>query len=717
MTRSLLSTACTLACLATVGSARASAPNFFARRDYSAATSGIAVADTNGDGVPDLIALGTGTITVLLGNGNGTFRAGPKSTVRTGDVFFPLALDLNGDGHADLIFAGQSSFAGYSGIGVCLGNGNGTFQPAVFYQAGADRFLWNVVLGDFNGDGIPDAVVSGESGIWLFTGKGGGVFNPGVLTPMSGPTGGVVAAADFNGDGKLDLAVTTQTGFVVLLGNGNGTFQPPQTYATPFTSRWIAVGDLNLDGHPDIVLAAYGPTSTPNYVLVYLGNGRGGFAAPTKAEISPGEEIAIGDVNGDHIPDLVGSAGYIALGNGNGTFKKPIYYPLPSSGIGASGVVLADLRRSGRTDLVFQNTSISVLLSLGKGKFEDGEWTAIQGGAGCGAAADFNRDGKPDLAVNTPTGVSILLGTGQALHPFKSGATLTLPNAGCVVTGDLNGDGIPDLLVPSNGTVVAYLGNGDGTFTQKSTTATPTGGFLAVGDFNHDGKLDFATSGNLLALGNGDGTFQAPVQIAPDLGNGVTNIAAGDLNGDGWTDLVLTYSYDSYIYVLLNNQHGGFTETKIDSVVNGFLTGPTQILLADLNRDGKLDIVAATDSGLAVVYMGDGKGGFTYLEQLVPGSASNTSSVIAVADVNNDGVPDLVMTQAGVGTVAIFLGKGNGTFAQPYYVGAGPAPGDILLENLHGQAPSCGFPDIVVPDVSGGVMVLINLTASTCPAS
>src|ERR1019366_8694387 len=155
----------------------------------------------------------------------------------------------------------------------------------------------------------------------------------------------------------------------------------------------------------------------------------------------------------------------------------------------------------------------------------------------------------------TPTGVSILLGTGHALHPFQSGADLALLNAGCAVTGDLNGDGIPDLLVPSSGTVVAYLGNGDGTFTQKSTTATPTGGFLALGDFNHDGKLDFATSGKLLALGNGDGTFQAPVQIAQDLGTGVTNIAAGDLNGDGWPDLVLTYQFSSYIYVLLNNQH------------------------------------------------------------------------------------------------------------------------------------------------------------------
>jgi VCBS repeat protein len=716
VTRSLICVACTLGSLAAAVSARASRPSFFARRDYALGAYGIAVADTNGDGVPDVITAVNDQIKVLLGNGDGTFRQGPASQVGMGTAFSPVPIDLNGDGKVDLVFS-TGIADGPSGIAVCFGNGDGTFQPAVFYQGGTDQSPGNAVLGDFNGDGIPDALSTGESGIWFFAGKGGGVFATGVLTPMAEPDGGVVATADFNGGGKLDLAITTPTGFVVLLGNGDGTFQPPQAYTTtPLSGSWISIGDLNLDGHPDIVLAAYGSDYAPDFVLVYLGNGAGGFAGPTKAEISPVEQIAIGDVNGDHIPDLVGSEGYIALGNGDGTFRKPVSYPLPS-GITKTSVALADLRRGGLTDLAFQDAdgTVSVLLNLGQGKFEDGEWMAIQGGAGCGAAADYNGDGHPDLAVNTPTGVSILLGTGRVLHPFEYGATLALPDAGCLITGDLNGDGIPDLLVPSNGTVVAYLGNGDGTFTQKSTTATPTGGFLALGDFNHDGKLDFATSGNLLALGNGDGTFQAPVQMIPDLA--ANNIAAGDLKGDGWTDLVLTLTEDSYIYVLRNNRHGGFTKTAIHAVDGRFLINPGQVALADLNGDGKLDIVvAASAGGGAFVYMADASGAYTYQTEIYSANVTLGATVIAISDLNGDGIPDLVMSQGGGGsTLGIFLGKGDGTFANPYYIGAGPFPGDIVIENLHGQSPCGHFRDIAVPDMTGGVMVLVNNKGISCP--
>jgi len=688
MSKSLVSIVCALSFLAAAASF-ADEPKFLARRDYKASAFGIAVADTNGDKIPDIICVGgNDEISVLLGSGNGTFRQGPTSNVVMAGFGPPITADFNGNGNVDIITSGGENDTG--GVGIFFGNGDGTFQPAVYYQTGSDVYLGNVVLGNFNGDGPPDLAVSGESGIWLFTGKAGGAFNPGVLVPFANPVGGNMAVGDFNRDGRLDFAVSDPSGFSVFLGNGNGTFQPPKSFTVPSAVRYLAVGDLNLDGYPDLVVS-----STTGDAYIYLNDHSGGFSDPRKANIPPDASVTVGDVNGDGIPDLVSSAGYIALGNAK-------YYPLPG-GIYVSSVLLADLRNNGLTDLVFQNpnSDISVLLSFGKGRYEDGEWTAVAGGTGCGVAADFNNDGKPDLAVNTPSGISILLGTGNALSPFAPGAGIALPGAGCLTTGDVNGDHIPDLLVPVNGTVMTYLGNGDGTFTLKSTTATPTGGYLALGDFNHDGKLDFATSGNLLALGNGDGTFQQPVQIEANLYNGLTNIGAGDFNGDGWTDLVITYSYDSYMYVLINNQHGGFTETKINALTGrGLPIDPDQVLLVDLDGDGNLDMVLGP---AAAVYLGDGKGGFSYHGD--PGDRLIASGPIAVSDINGDGIPDLV---AGGATLSVYLGKGDGSFSLPFYIGAGPSPGDIVLESLHGQ--KAGLADIVAPDVSGGVMVLINAT-------
>jgi len=701
MKRLTAPTACLLASLALASAAAPPAPTFLARRDYTGLHSGwVQVADTNGDGIPDLIASLQGYMQVLFGNGNGTFSPGPSTLTVMGYVGSFVAADLTGDGMIDLVMAGQITEGPVvqCGVGVSLGNGDGTFQTGAFYAAGTDTEVSYLAVGDFNRDGIPDVAATGASGVWLFTGNGDGTLNPGVLAVSLPAAAGRIASADFNGDGNLDLVVTlpaggpdgTGGGFVVLLGNGNGTFQAPQAFSQPKDAGPPAVGSLTKGGYPSIAVN----NSNTTDIYLYFGNGAGGFSGPKRTDL-PGYNIAIGAANG--VPYVVSNGVYIAPSNGKGAFGKPVYYPIEAGGG-------ADLRGDGLTDIVTNSyDAVSVLLSEGKGKYEDGEWTAVTGGAGCGAAADYNGYGRPDLAVNNAQGISILLGTGEAATPFNLGTPVALANAGCLVTGDLNGDGIPDLLVPTGTSVVAYLGNGDGTFTLKSTTATPTGGYVVLADFNNDGTLDFATSGNLLALGNGDGTFQTPAPFIPSPPTqGFTFIAAGDLNGDGWPDVVLTYPFNDYIYVLINNQQGGFSQ----SVLPHEPFSPAQIVLADLNADGNLDAVIGGLSGGAEIWLGNGEGGLTYKEVLIsPIDAQNT---IVVADVNGDGIPDICLMEGA--TAGIFLGEGHAAFAPQIGVGAGPSPGDILVENLHGQLPTAGLPDIVAPDTSGGVMVLLNKT-------
>jgi hypothetical protein len=396
------------------------------------------------------------------------------------------------------------------------------------------------------------------------------------------------------------------------------------------------------------------------------------------------------------------------FGTGKGDFGAPVQYAI-QSGQAPYNLALGSLRNNGLTDIVTDSyDGISVLMNAGKGKYEDGIWTAVTGGASCGVSADFNGDGKPDLAVITSTGVSILLGTGKALSPFTTGTPIAVTGAACLATGDLNGDGIPDLLVAVNGNpnaLLSYLGNGNGTFTLKSTTATPnSGGAVVLADFNHDGKLDFATSGNLLALGNGDGTFQTPAPIVAIPPNGgFSNLAAGDLNNDGWPDLVLTSSALPGVnaYELLNNQQGGFTQ-----VPTNFGIETIQVVMADLNGDGNLDLVFEGVYGGANVLLGNGTGQFTPGVSVAAGTLG--PGVDLVADVNGDGIPDIM--EAFSDTVAIYLGNGDATFTTWFDIGTGPSPTGLLVANLHGQAASAGLPDIVAPDASGGVMVLVNTT-------
>jgi hypothetical protein len=295
-------------------------------------------------------------VSVLLGNGNGTFGA-PTNLYAGSNPYGIKAADLNHDGKADLVVSNAATL-GF--VSVLLGNGNGTFGYPTPYAVGATPVY--VALGDFTNDGELDVATANAQGggsVSVLPGNGGGTFGAAVTTPLAGNPF-ALDAADFNHDGNLDLAVVAyfSNNMRVLLGNGNGTFQPPVTYATGSVPHDVAVGDLNHDNYADVLVPDFGS----NTVHVYLNraDNTGTFTSSMVAlpvGASGPEVIGIADFNRDRKPDFVtgnyGANNNVTLfrNNGNGTFQAGVNYATPGVS-GARGMLARDLTKDRYADVV-----------------------------------------------------------------------------------------------------------------------------------------------------------------------------------------------------------------------------------------------------------------------------------------------------------------------------------------------------------------------------
>ncbi|MGD0681059.1 MAG: Ig-like domain repeat protein [Terracidiphilus sp.] len=340
----------------------------------------VAVGDFNGDGKLDLVVpvysifTPLSGVNLLLGNGDGTFSAGPTVPATGLNVNNAVVADFNGDGNADLAL----SLPDNDEVLVLLGNGNGTFNALTPIAAGT---VWQVATGDFNSDGKADLVIlnCAAKSLTILLGNGDGTFSPVATSPTFALCPVSVAVGDFNGDGKADLAVAIAPGadgvpgaVVILLGNGDGTFTPTtQSLVTGDSPMSITTGDFRGNGILDLAVAnANIGTLNPGTVTVMLGKGDGTFTPTTVSPVvgSMPYSVAVGDFNGDGKADLVtANVGdktvTVLLGNGDGTFTT---VATPAAGTGTLFGAVGDFNGDGLSDIAIADNSagkVTVLLA------------------------------------------------------------------------------------------------------------------------------------------------------------------------------------------------------------------------------------------------------------------------------------------------------------------------------------------------------------------
>ncbi len=364
-----------------------------------------------------------GSIYVLLNQGNGTFGSPTRFAAGTEPFGFTV-VDVNGDGNPDLVVAGRGSLgtppgAG-AGVAVLFGDGRGGFSSPSNYATPAGPAM-NLVVGDFNNDKIPDIAVATGASITVFLGAGNGTFGKAATYPSGGDSV-YLAMGDFNGDGKLDLASSNynEQTVSVLLNNGSGGFLAPVNYLIghAIVPESLVVTDFNNDGVPDIVGATGEPDGLAgnshfvNSVDVLLGNGDGTFQAPQITQVGNSNPIAFaaaGDYNGDKKTDIIAMAQHSTsllfyAGHGDNTFAAPVTSNLGSASFtNAIGAVSGDFNGDGVADVAVLTVggAFAIALSQKNGSFQplNTIYSSSAMTISSLALGDFNGDGKLDIAA------------------------------------------------------------------------------------------------------------------------------------------------------------------------------------------------------------------------------------------------------------------------------------------------------------------------------
>jgi len=633
---------------------------------------GVAAADLNRSGWIGLVVTDStnNNINVFLGTSPNTYAGAITHGVCRNPTAV-LATDINHDGYPDIIVA----CTGSATIDVLLNDGSGGFGGATHYALSGKPVA--LVAGDFVGNGNTDIAAADSNGnvsILLNT-SGNGTFSASHVT-LSGTLSGI-AAGDFNKDGHLDLAVSDSANSTVhvLTNSGTGTFTQYGAYATGAGTHPsdIVAADFNQDGNMDVA------TSNPgtNTATVLLGNGTGALAIQA-AQPTGTDPIALvtTDVNSDGYPDLVafdelsGSVGAVAvlLGNGDGTLQ--VAQTSYQGFLPGTHPAVADFNRDGKPDIALTQQGarrVSVLLNntlptqYPGGRSFAAAHSLINGYgnfADSVAVGDFNKDGRLDIAVSylQDNAVRVLLNNGTGASNFNAATLYTVGQQPYwVASADLNGDGYPDLVT-------------------ANTTLNSKTGTISV--LLNNGKA-------------GNGTFASAVNYT--VGWQPYQVAIGDLNGDGYPDLAVTNNGSNTVSILFGSKTGAFT---VQPTTLATCANPYGVAIGNFaNNDYPSVAVTCYSAAELEVFPNNGNG--TFGTPFITATNANPSSLV-VGDFNRDGKLDIVVGNTSANNISFFAGIGNNTFAAgvtspslnfPDSIVAGDFNGDGILD-IAGVAPN-----------------------------
>lgn len=640
---------------------------------------GVIITDLNNDHQLDIVIslFWKDNINVFLGFKNGTFDT--VITYDTGFNSFPnslVAAHLNQDNWMDIIVVNE----GTNNVGIFFGYNYPSFIIQNIYLTGNAPVVGLVVVAHLNNDDRWDmAVVDQRSHrIKIFLGHGDGT-----LTEQSSyATGGSSALAamvieDFNNDKQMDVIFTdfATMSIGLFLGYGNGTFTNLITFSTLQGSpRSLATGDFNNDNQLDIVVTF----TMTHEIAVFLGYGNGTFATNISYFMSTSAmtwSIAVDDFNGDNILDIA-VTNYnahnigVLLGYGNGTFMEATmfwtgYDSYPHS------IVTADFNNDNSIDIAVANAqNVGLFFGYGDGRFSSQITysTGSQFSPDKITVADLNNDTISDIVLTESgrgkgtIGVfhGLTNGTFQILKIYSTGFNSDLSSIGFC---DLNNDSLMDMVVSlsTNGSIGIMLQHKTEPFSTQTNFSTGINSrpvSVTVGDFNNDDYLDIVvvnsgTNNIGILFGNGNGYFSVPVTYSVEENSRPSSIASGDFNSDDYLDLVIVDSTNSIAHILLGNGNGTFQ--SLISYSTGTRSQPSSISVADLDQNNHLDIVI-TNWGVSnvLVFVGIGNGTFFEPKSYSLGYGVHPQSV-AIGDMNNDNLLDIVVTTFDSDSVEILL--------------------------------------------------------------